>query len=73
MDDLKLNECFQELSESEIESLEGGWFFGRIVDGFSGLTNGTFNSTVRALETVDRGIGAVLNSPANLIRAIFRV
>jgi len=73
MDDLKLNEGFQVLSDSEAESLEGGWFFGRMASGVADITNGAFNRTVGALETVDRGIATVLNTPANLIRLIFRV
>jgi len=73
MDNLKLNEGFQELSDSEAESLEGGWFFGRMMSGVTSITNGTFNRTVDAFQTVDRGIAMVINTPANLIRSIFRV
>jgi len=73
MDDLKFNRSFQELTESESESIEGGWIFGRIMNGFSNGTNGIFNMTVDAFEAVDRSIGAVLNAPATIIRWFFRV
>ena len=71
MDDLKFDGGFQELNENEIESIDGGWFFGRIMSGVTGITNGTFDRTVNAFQTIDRGIDWVVNSPANLIRAVF--
>lgn len=73
MDDLKLNGAFQELNESEIESIEGGWFFGRIMANATSITNEAFDRTVDGFETIDKGIDMLLNTPANLIRSFFRV
>ena len=73
MNDLKINGCFQELSKSDTEAIEGGWVLGRVMSGISGITNGAFNISAGGLEAIDRGIGTILNTPASIIRSVFRV
>jgi len=74
MDDLKISENFQELSQDEAESLVGGaGFFGNMVTGLLNFTNSIYDTTTSTLQFIDRGIGKVLNIPQALVRVIFGV
>lgn len=74
MEDLKINGNFQELSEEEAESIEGGFqFFTGLVGGAVLFAHSVIDTGIFALEFIDRGAAAVFNTPANLIRWIFKV